>query len=67
MRENSNHFRWCWPLKNLLILENGPRLGGAAALRMVRYYGHKRPTPAMQAGLNDKLWSFEDLYNEVMA
>ena len=28
--------------------------------------GRKRPTPAMQAGLTDKLWSFEDLYNEVM-
>ncbi len=29
--------------------------------------GHKRPTPTMQAGLTDRLWSFEDLYDEVMA
>lgn len=29
--------------------------------------GHKRPTPAMQAGLTDRLWSFEDLYDAVMA
>lgn len=27
--------------------------------------GRKRPTPAMQAGLTDRLWSFEDLYDAV--
>ncbi len=29
--------------------------------------GRKRLTPAMQAGLTDRLWSFEDLNDAVMA
>ena len=29
--------------------------------------GRLQPTPAMQAGLTDTLWSFENLYDNVMA
>ena len=41
---------FCWRSRE----KDGPRAGP------------KRPTPAMQAGLTDKLWSFEDLYDAVM-
>ena len=45
------NYNFCWRSRE----KDGPRAG------------HKRPTPAMQPGLTDRLWSFEALYNEVMA
>lgn len=45
------NYNFCWRSRE----KNGPRSG------------LKRPTPAMQAGLVDTLWSFEDLFDAVMA
>ena len=44
------NYNFCWRSRE----KDGPRAG------------HMRPAPAMQAGLTDKLWSFEDLYDSVL-
>lgn len=43
------NYNFCWRSRE----KNGPRSG------------HKRPTPAMQAGLVSTLWSFADLFDAV--
>lgn len=45
------YYNWCWRSRE----NDGPKCG--------RF----RLTPAMQAGLTDKLWKIGDLYDAVMA
>ncbi|TXT21073.1 MAG: hypothetical protein FD138_4109 [Planctomycetota bacterium] len=45
------YFNWCWRSRG----NDGPECG------------RLRLTPAMQAGLTDRLWKIEDLYDAVMA
>ena len=45
------YYNWCWRSRE----NDGPKAG--------RF----RLTPAMQAGLTDRLWKIEDLYDAVMA
>jgi hypothetical protein len=57
--------------------DSPPQLLAAVAMHIASYNfvwrlrekgtsGRKLPTPAMQAGLVDRLWMYEDLYDNVM-